>query len=97
MREYGTKTIPVFLSADGEASWSVTTSTFGLLTIRQQSATRKNGILLPLVFDSLYFVFCLIFHNILIFQILGRILNFTFTKISGKSDYLRWLHVKKEK
>ena len=40
MHEHGTKTTPVFLPADGEAS--VTTSKFGLLTIRQHSATRRH-------------------------------------------------------
>ena len=32
MREHGTKTIPVFLPVDGEASWSVLPSSVSLLS-----------------------------------------------------------------
>ena len=32
MREYGTKTIPVFLPADGEVSWSLHPSSVSLLS-----------------------------------------------------------------
>ena len=32
MREHGTKTIPVFLPADGEASWSLLPSSVSLLS-----------------------------------------------------------------
>ena len=32
MREYGTKTTPVFLSADGESSWSLLPSSVSLLS-----------------------------------------------------------------
>ena len=32
MREYGTKTTPVFLTADGEASWSLLQSSVSLLS-----------------------------------------------------------------
>ena len=32
MREYGTKTTPVFLPADGEASWSLLPSSVSLLS-----------------------------------------------------------------
>ena len=32
MREHGTKTTPVFLSADGEASWSLLPSSVSLLS-----------------------------------------------------------------
>ena len=32
MREHGTKTTPVFLSADGEASWSLFPSSVSLLS-----------------------------------------------------------------
>ena len=39
--QHGTKTTPVFLPADGEASWCLLQS-FCLLTIRQHSATRKH-------------------------------------------------------
>ena len=42
MSEHGTKTTPGFLPADGEASWSLLPSKFGLLTIRGHSATRKH-------------------------------------------------------
>ena len=41
MCKHGTKTTPVFLPADGEAS------KFGLFTTRQHSATRKHLFLYP--------------------------------------------------
>ena len=43
MQGHGTKTTPVFLLADGEAS----ISNFSLLTIKQHSATRKHLSLYP--------------------------------------------------
>ena len=45
MCEHGTKTILVFLPADGKASWSLIQSC--LLIIRQHSATRKHLFLYP--------------------------------------------------
>ena len=47
MREHGTKITPVFLPADGEASWLLLPRLVSLLSGGRHSSTRKHVFLYP--------------------------------------------------